>query len=504
MTWRDSDPDRRALELLRRQIPSPPDHMDEVILGAVRRDCAARRERRVTSWYRARLAAHPGMAAASMAGAIALATMVAFLLPATPRTSADAKPFTSQCTHERLEVAGVWRGKEARDFRQVLDLFERSTGVHVTYAYQTHGIADTLKERLARKCPPDVALLPQPGFLEDLAKRGYLQPMPSTVRDLVQRNYAGEWRRLATVNGKLYGVWFKAADKSAFWYSRSAFGRAGVVHPPRTWQELMLVAKRLRAAGVTPFSVAGADGWTLTDWFENVYLATAGRAHYDALTEHKLAWTHPTVTAALKRLAEVLGRSDWLAGGTSGALETDFEESTGQVFGRRQSAAMMFEGDFVPSLIADQPGAQTSDVGVFAFPSPRGDRPPTVVGGDVAAQFTKNPVGRKLMEFLATPAAAVPWAREGGFISPNRGLRLDVYPDPTTRRLAQAVVTAQTLRFDLSDLQPPSFGASAGQGMWKILQRYLADTGSVATTTRRLERAARGARLCERLVRGLC
>jgi alpha-glucoside transport system substrate-binding protein len=165
---------------------------------------------------------------------------------------------------------------------------------------------------------------------------------------------------------------------------------------------------------------------------------------------------------------------------------------------------MMFEADFVASQIAEQPAVRKGDIGLFAFPGLRRDPPPTVVGGDVAAQFRPTPLGRKLMEFLATPEAAVPWARAGGFISPNLHLDPHAYPDATTQRLARAVVTGKALRFDLSDLQPPSFGASAGQGMWKILQRYLADTSSVARTTRQLERAAHGARVCERLVQGLC
>ena len=509
MTWRESDPNRRAVELARRRIPPPPGSMDEVILGEVRRDCAARRsEVSAAWWHRARPAVRPRWAA-GIATALALVTMLVFLPSGrSPGPSlAAASPFTPQCANERgpgrLEVAGVWRGEEARSFRAVLARFERRTGAQVTYAYETHDIAKTLKERLDRGCPPDVALLPQPGLLRDLAERGRLEPMGPAVRSLVRRNYADEWRRRATVDGKLYGVWFKAADKSTFWYSRSAFRRAGV-RPPRTWQGLMRVAQQLRASGIAPFSVAGADGWTLTDWFENVYLATAGRARYDALAGQRLPWTDPSVSAALERLADILGRGDWLAGGTRGALRTDFEESAGQVFGRRQIAGMLFEGDFVASQIVEQGAARAGDIGLFAFPGIHGDPPPTVVGGDVAAQFTTKPLGRKLMQFLATPEAAVPWARAGGFISPNLGLDRDAYRDATTRRLARAVATAEGLRFDLSDLQPPAFGASAGQGMWEILRRYLEDTTSVAVTSRQLERAARAARVCERLVGGMC
>ena len=44
-----------------------------------------------------------------------------------------------------------------------------------------------------------------------------------------------------------------------------------------------------------PYSVAGADGWTLTDLFENIYLRTAGPEKYDQLAKHEIKWTDPTV-----------------------------------------------------------------------------------------------------------------------------------------------------------------------------------------------------------------
>ena len=43
----------------------------------------------------------------------------------------------------------------------------------------------------------------------------------------------------------------------------------------------------------------GADGWTLTDWFENVYLSQAGPENYDKLPKHEIPWTDPSVEEAL-------------------------------------------------------------------------------------------------------------------------------------------------------------------------------------------------------------
>ena len=91
----------------------------------------------------------------------------------------------------------------------------------------------------------------------------------------------------------------------------------------------------------------------------------------------------------------------------------------------------------------------------------------------------------------------------GGFISPNRKLDPEVYKDSITRRLATTLIEAETTSFDLSDLQPPAFGAESGQGMWRIFEQYLRDgPASVAMTMRRLQKGADAARTCERFVVG--
>jgi alpha-glucoside transport system substrate-binding protein len=426
----------------------------------------------------------------------------------TPGCGGDLAPHTDPVRGGRpldgspIVVAGAWAGVEEARFKALLHDFEVRTGVPVVYARETHDIADTLEARVAHHCPPDVALLPQPGLLEDFARAHRLQPLDRSTTALVRRNYAPDWVRLGSAGGELYGVWLKAADKSTFWYRRSVFKAAGL-GPPATWPQLAHLAARLRSAGIAPFAVAGADGWPLTDWFENVYLRTAGPAKYDALASGRLSWKDKTVKYALERLAVILNHPGWLAGGTLGARTTTFERSVADVFSQTRSrAAMVFEGDFVASLI---PRALAGDTGTFDFP----DLGPThrvVVGGDVAVMFTASAAARALMRYLATPEAAVPWARAGGFISPNRLVDPDVYPDPTTRRLAEDLNRAGTLRFDLSDLQPTAFGAKAGQGMWDIFQRYLVHRGQVNidATAQHLEWAASAARQCERGVAGFC
>ena len=136
-------------------------------------------------------------------------------------------------------------------------------------------------------------------------------------RAVIARNYAPVWLQLGSVNGQLYGLFFKGANKSTIWYNVPAFRAAGV-RPAPTWPRFIASAKTVRGSGTPAYSIGGADGWTLTDLFENIYLRTAGGAKYDLLSSHKIKWTNPSVKVALRYMAQVLGDTGNIAGGTAG------------------------------------------------------------------------------------------------------------------------------------------------------------------------------------------
>ncbi len=396
----------------------------------------------------------------------------------------------SPAAGSRLEVAAVWTGGEQKAFGQVLGAFERQTGAQVRYTSAGDDIAAVLGTRLQGGKPPDVAILPQPGLLVDLARQGVLKSIEPAAGREVDENYATIWRQLGSTRGTLYGVFVKAANKSVVWYNVGVFRNAGV-GPPSTWTEWLAAARTISDYGVPPFAIAGADGWTLTDWFENVYLRTAGPDLYGRLARHEIPWTHPSVGTALSTLAQIFGRSEWQAGGTSGSLQTEFATSVANVFRRPPKAAMVYEGDFVAGVIAGEAGTKLgTDADFFPFPSIQ-DSPPSVVsGGDVAVLLRDSAAGRALIRFLATPEAGTIWARLGGFISPNKGVSLSTYADPVSRRSAEALSNARSLQFDMSDQMPAAFGGTPGQGEWAILQDFLRRPGDLRGTMQRLETAA--------------
>jgi ABC-type glycerol-3-phosphate transport system substrate-binding protein len=388
-----------------------------------------------------------------------------------------------------LSALGIWAGAEQRSFQAVIDKFNE-TYPNVSVKYRTAGdnLPTVLGTAVQGGNPPDVAFIAQPATIQEFANEGEAQPL-DFARDAAVENLGQAVVDTATFDGSLYGILFKAANKSLGWYNAQVWEDAGV-DPPATYEDLATTANTIKASGVTPYSVAGADGWTLTDLFENIYLRTAGPEMYDQLARHEIPWTDPTVVDALDKMKTVIGKSDDIAGGSRGALQVANPQAVQQMFTDPPKASMYFEADFVQTNINDETDAQPGDYGVFTFPSVDGSAPVVVGAGDFGVLFKDTPAGQAFITFLTTPEAAEAWASRGGFISPNKNLDPAVYQDDNTRQIATDLAEAETFRFDLSDLTPPAFGATVGAGEWKILQDYLANPGNPQAVAQQLEQAA--------------
>jgi hypothetical protein len=395
---------------------------------------------------------------------------------------------------QTVEVAATWTSAEQTNFEKVLGLFEDQTGATVKYISTGDDIAAYLGPKIEGGKPPDVAILPQPGVLRSFAEDGALVSIEQAAGDLVDANYAPAARAVGSVDGTLYAVWFRAAQKSTVWYNTQVFDDAGV-QPPTTWDELLTTAQTISDFGVPPYSIGVDVGWPLSDLFENIYLRTAGPDMYDKLATHEIPWTDPSVKDALTKMADIVGNSDDIAGGTQGALQTDFNGSVTQMFADPPQGAMTFEGNFVAGVITGETNAKVGpDADFFDFPSIDGSPPVVMSGGDLAVQLKETDAGEALIRFLATPEAAEVWAGEGGYISPNTSVDLSAYTDPVDRRIAEAFDKAgDSARYDLSDLQPTAFGATTGQGIWGIFTDFVSDPTDVDGTAQQLEAAAKAA-----------
>ena len=426
----------------------------------------------------------------------ALATALFVVGPAGARTSASGKAQVNTAVSGTITFDGIWTSSSGQtQFQDVINAFQKLyPKVHVQYKPVGNNLPTVLATAVAGGHPPDMADIAQPGTIAQFVKQGKLKPI-TYASSVISKNFAPAWKQLGTFSGKLYALVFKAANKSLVWYNVPAFKAAGVT-PPKTFSQLLKDAQTIKASGTPAYSIGGSDGWTLTDMFENIYLRTFGPAKYDALSQHKIKWTDPSVTKALTTMAKIIGDTSNIYGGTSGALQYGFNDSVTNAFSSPAKAAMVFEADFVGGVITSSTKAKPkTGFNTFTWPSitPGPDASAVEIAGDLFVTFRDNPAIEAFVKYLATPQAAEIWAKQGGFGTGNKNVPASIYPDPITRASEAPILTAKSVVFDMSDNQPPAFGATAGQGEWGLFQNFLKNPKNIKGIQKQLESAAAAA-----------
>lgn len=431
-------------------------------------------------------------------GVLAVVVVVAAACGGSSSSSPSAT--ASQHIGGAVSVWAEWTSQEQTDFLQALQPFENATGITVNYSGKGSNMDTTLESAIQGGAPPDVALSPSPATLQSLAKAGSIKDLTGIVGNL-SSNFGSSWNQLATYNGKLYGVWFKAANKNTIWYNPAQFSAAGITSSPGTWEDLVKDAGQLQAAGVPPVSLCVDVGWPLADMWQNIYLKTAGPDSYNKLANHDIKWTDASVTKAFTTMAQLVGNSQYLLGGLQGSLSNAYPDCVDKVFPKPPAAtqaAQVIEADFVVSEITGNSTSYTAGTKAaggatctadtsktpcydfFAFPAPSGSSYSGAIqsAGDVAMLLNSTPQAQALVKYLAGPQGAAIWAKLGGFSSPNKSVPSSSYPNSVAQSNAQQLVNASSTVFSLDDLQ-----GSWEKQMWQDLINFLKDPSPAGITS---------------------
>ena len=186
--------------------------------------------------------------------------------------------------------------------------------VRIEYQPAGNNVPTVLATAIAGGRPPDMADIAQPGLIKQFADQHQLKPLTyATSRSPRTTHPHGRNSARSTASSTPLSSRQPTSRPSGTTPPPSE--PAGIA-VPKTWAQLVAGEKTLKASGTRAYSIGGADGWTLTDIFENIYLRTFGPAKYTALSAHAIKWTDPSVITALKTMAQVMGKRGNLAGGT--------------------------------------------------------------------------------------------------------------------------------------------------------------------------------------------
>lgn len=389
-------------------------------------------------------------------------------------------------------VLGLWSGGELRHFRDVVNPWEKETGYRMAFV-STRDLNAVLTTRLEVGDPPEVTILPNPGFMHELAGRGKLVAL-DTILDMkrIERDYARTWLALGKHRGKLYAIFYKAVSKRTVWYNPKNFA-AKSYSVPKTWEEAVLLSERIVSEGGTPWVIGAesgaATGWPLTDWIETILLNRFGDEIYDKWVTHEIPWTAPAIRRSFETLGRIVHTPRYVYGGPAGVLATNFIYGTYVPYTKPPGAYMNYLGGFAQTFIQKHyPNFRAGeDYSFFPFPTIDPRYEGSVTGGaDLIVLTEDTPGARSFIRYLSTAQAQEIWAKKGGFIASNRSVKLDAYPDMVARQMALQLANATIFRFDGSDLMP----AKVNDAFWKATLEYVNNPAGLDKILQSIEEVA--------------
>ena len=377
------------------------------------------------------------------------------------------------------------------------DPFEECTGAEISYEGSREFEAQ-LPVRLEAGNPPDIAYIPQPGFLKSLVADfpDAVVAAPQSVIDNASEFYTEGWVNYGTVDGTLYATPLGANVKSFVWYSPSAFEENGY-EIPTTWQELLDLTDQMVAdhPDVKPWCAGiesgDATGWPATDWLEDVVLRTAGPDVYDQWVDHEIPFDDPQVVEALEAVGGILQNEDYVNGGlgnVASIASAPWNEAgngipDGTCYLHR--AANFYQANWDEGLTV----AEDGDVYAFYLPGVSADDKPLLGGGEFVTAFSDRPEVQAFHAYLSSPqwANAKAEVTGQGWISANSGLERDLLQS-SIDQLSFDLLTDEsyTFRFDGSDQMPGAIGTGA---FWREMTAWISPGQDAQTTLSNIEAA---------------
>jgi raffinose/stachyose/melibiose transport system substrate-binding protein len=158
------------------------------------------------------------------------------------------------------------------------------------------------------------------------------------------------------------------------WYNKKIFADNGVAIP-KTWDQLVAAAAKLKAAGVQPFAASGIQGWPITRLIGNYLFSTIGANAMENIKSGKAKLTDPQYVAAAQAVAD-LGSKGYFGDGVTSLDYTPAE----QLF-LQGKAAMFYMGSWILGELNDpkQNEIGLADVGFFPFPKVTGGKGPATI-----------------------------------------------------------------------------------------------------------------------------
>jgi alpha-glucoside transport system substrate-binding protein len=339
---------------------------------------------------------------------------------------------------------------------------------------------------------PDIALIPQPGVVADMVKRGAAKPLDDVVdTGALESDMVPGTLDAGTVDGKLYGVLVSMNVKSLVFYPKKAWDKAGY-KAPDSIDALKTLSDQIKKDGTPPWCLGiGADaatGWPATDWLEDLIMQLHGPDVYNDWVTNDVKFASPEVEEAATTFEDMVLAEGNVAGGRKSVASTAFGDADNPMWDPKPGCMLLKQGnfivskDFMPSeVVADV----DTNIGVFGFPpAEAGGENPTLGGGDMATLLSDSDSAKEVMKILAGKDIGKDAAPSSSFLSPHTGFDMALYPSDLTRSVADVAYQTDEFLYDGSDSMPGAVGAGT---FWKDMTAWITEDEDLDTALKNID-----------------
>ncbi|MBL8697089.1 MAG: extracellular solute-binding protein [Alphaproteobacteria bacterium] len=188
---------------------------------------------------------------------------------------------TAQTTVKWLHIEAnpaqvkIWE-EVARDFEA------KNAGVKVEMQYlENEAYKAKAPTLLQSRDRPHIIYSWAGGVLKAQVEAGVLEDITAQVQDHKDKLSASAVAAF-TVDGKIYGL-PHTVSQVGFMANKELLGKAGVdAGSIKTWDDLLGAVRKLKAAGITPIAVGGADKWPIHFYWTHLAGRIGGKAAFQA------------------------------------------------------------------------------------------------------------------------------------------------------------------------------------------------------------------------------
>jgi raffinose/stachyose/melibiose transport system substrate-binding protein len=162
------------------------------------------------------------------------------------------------------------------------------------------------------------------------------------------------------VDGKTVMLPYAKDVSNVIWYNKAIFAQQGIT-PPTTWDELVAVCTKLKAAGITPYAQGNKDLWPAGNWVGHIISRSIGDQAYSDMLNRKAPMNSPEMVAAMARVQQIHDNG-WI-----NASVNSISDNEGYTLFFSGKAAMTPIGSWLVGIQQDQ--AKSFQMGWFNLPS---------------------------------------------------------------------------------------------------------------------------------------